>query len=79
MFLARSDLPGIELKSGIFITRVNLSMEQIVNEVLDMFFENEKIKKYTYPVLYVVVSFNLLILVILLIILFMLFRIRYSP
>ena len=48
-------------------------MDNIVNEVLDMFFENEKIKKYSYPVLYVVVSFNLLILLLLFIILFKLF------
>lgn len=45
-------------------------MDNLVTEVLDMFFENEKIKKYTYPVLYVVISFNLLILVILLIMLY---------
>jgi hypothetical protein len=37
-------------------------MDNMVNEVLDMFFENEKIKKYTYPILYVVISFNLVIL-----------------
>lgn len=37
-------------------------MDNIVNEVLDMFFENEKIKRYTYPILYVVISFNLVIL-----------------
>jgi len=43
-------------------TRIPIHMDNMVNEVLDMFFENEKIKKYTYPILYVVISFNLVIL-----------------
>ena len=49
-------------------------MNNLIDEVLNMFMENEKIKKYTYPVMYVVVCFNLLILFLLLIILFILLK-----
>ena len=46
-------------------------MNNIIDEVLDMFLENEKIKKYTYPVMCVIICFNLLILLLLLLIIFM--------
>jgi hypothetical protein len=66
-------------KSGLVLILTNLSMEDILGQIIDNLLETDKVKKYLYPVLYVIVSFNLIILLLLLFILYFIITNNLAP